>query len=165
VVKTLTSEFVAIGQQSTNLGLSLQNLGTSYVTMVLQMTALVKALENKVEGLGKVKGLNDGGSAVPPVQTFGLSWVAPPAGPSGPPGVSQSNSDTLHLKVNAIEKEIGAGVMEGSGSVSVVGAGGYVRQQIEQILAQIEEIESRVLDKSIAMDGRVFSSLKDVKLW
>jgi hypothetical protein len=112
-VKTLTSEFVAMGQRSTNLGLSLQNLGTSYVTMVAQMKATVKALELKVEGLGTVESPENGGSTVPAVQTFGLSWGAPPTASSGPPGVSKGDFDKLVAKVNKIERELGARATDG----------------------------------------------------
>jgi hypothetical protein len=165
-VKTLTSEFVAMGQRSTNLGLSLQNLVTSFVTMVAQMKASVKALEIKVEGLGAVEGPEDGGSTVPAVQTLGLSWAAPPTASSEPTGVSKGEFDKLCSKVNAIERELEARrVTDGPGAEAAVGTGGDVGQEVEIILARIEEMESRVSDESIEMDGHVFSSLNDVKLW
>jgi hypothetical protein len=70
-VKTLTTEFVAMGQRSTNLGLSLQNLGASYITMVSHMKASVKALETKFKGLGMERGAENGGSSVPPEKELG----------------------------------------------------------------------------------------------
>jgi hypothetical protein len=164
-VKTLTSEFVAMGQRSPNLGLSLQNLGTSYVTMMAQMKATVKALQLKVEGLRTVESPENGGSTVPAVQTFGLSWGAPPTASSGPPGVSKGDFDKLVAKVNEIERELGARATDGPEAGAAVGTGSDVGREVEQILARIKEMESRVSDESIEIDGHVFSSLNDVKLW
>jgi hypothetical protein len=67
--------------------------------------------------------------------------------------------------VNAIEKEVGGRDTPGAGSESTVGTGGDLGLQIQQILARIDEMESRVSDGSIKIDWHVFSSVNDVKLW
>jgi hypothetical protein len=165
-VKTLGSKVMEMGQRSTNLGLSLQNLGTSYVTVVAQMKASVKALEVKVEGIELELGASTVGSAVPPVQTFGVTWgVQTSNGASEGVGVQKGDFETLRKRVNAIEKEVEGKATLGAGSEDYVGTGGDVGLQIEQILARIDEMESRVSDESIEMDGHVFSSMNDVKLW
>jgi hypothetical protein len=133
--------------------------------MVAQMKATVKALELKVKGLGTVESPENGGSTVPAVRMFGLSWGAPLTASSGPPGVSKGDFDKLVAKVNEIERELGARATDGPEAGAAVGTGGDVGREVEQILAQIEEMESRVLDESIEIDGHVFSSLNDVKVW
>jgi hypothetical protein len=164
-VKTLVSKVMAMEQRSTNWGLLLQNLGTSYVTVVAQMKASIKALEVKVEGIESGSGASTVGYAMPPVQTFGVTWGVQTNGASKGVGVQKGDFQTLCKRVNAIEKEVEGKATLGAGSKVSVGTGGDVGLQIEQILAQIDEMESRVSDESFEMDGHVFLSMNDVKLW
>ncbi len=72
--------------------------------MVTQMKASVKALETKVDGIvtGTVK--HNVASAVPTVQTVGVTWGVPsPGRPSGSTGVAKGDltryeSGTMPLK-------------------------------------------------------------------
>jgi hypothetical protein len=129
------------------------------------MKALVKALDAKVEELEAGAGGTTGGSASSSVQTFGVSWGTPTGGSSSGDRVQKGDFETLRAWVNAIEKEVGGRDTPGTGSESTVGTGGDLGLQIEQILARIDEMESRVSDESIKIDGRVFSSVNNVKLW
>jgi hypothetical protein len=156
-VKTLASEVGAMGQRSTNLVLLLQKLGSSCVTVVAQMKASDKALEAKVKKLEAGAGGTTGGSASSSVQTLGVSWGTPTGGSSSGDGVQKGDFETPRARVNAIEKEVGGWDTPGAGSESTVCTGGDLGLQIEQILARIDEMESRVSDESIEIDGYVFS--------
>jgi hypothetical protein len=162
---SMQAEFVAEKFRSSNLGLSLANLGASYVTMVSQMKKSVADIEVKVAGIMKTGLAGAPGGAAPPVQAYGVSWGLGGAGMTSP--TTQEFSE-LQIKVVAVEAELDARTQAGAlgvGGGSGFGSGGDPGLQIEKILTRIGDMESRISDESIEMNGSVFSSGNGVAIW
>ncbi len=64
-----------------------------------------------------------GGSVLPPVQTYGVSWGVPTVGSSGGDGVQKGDFKTLQSRVTAIEKELKGQETSGAGGEGAVGRG------------------------------------------